>query len=139
MSFSLGCITVLLVYFCIHYIFGFDKLGLKATAQKQESIQCSLSLDITSYENVHKFKDSVIVYDTLVILISWCHFLVPSYIDLSMGFCNKRSCLCCVACCVVRSCSTKPWPFIKIWNGYMPADAPVQHLGRVPVREPVGS
>lgn len=31
------------------------------------------------------------------------HFMVPSYVDLSVGFCNKKSCLCCVACCVVRS------------------------------------
>lgn len=85
MSFFLGCITILLVSFCIHYIFGFDNLGLKATEQKQESILCSFSLDITSFW-----------------LTVCSHFVVPSYIDLSMGFYNK-SCLCCVACCLVRS------------------------------------
>lgn len=69
MSFSLCYITILLVSFCIHYIFGFDKLGLKATKHKQESIQCSFSLDITSCENLHKFKGSVIVYSFSSL---WC-------------------------------------------------------------------
>lgn len=90
MSFFLDCITILLVSFCIRYIFGFDKLGLKATEQKQESIRSSFSLVITSYENVRQFKDSVIVYALVC-----SHFMVPSYFDLSMGFFNKRSCLCC--------------------------------------------
>lgn len=42
--------------FCIHCSFVFDKLGLKASKQKQERFECSFSLNITCYHNLHEFK-----------------------------------------------------------------------------------